>query len=795
MAQNVKTFELWRQPGYCSTHPAPPNKLPSHTKWAIHFHLGRNWDILPSFTNLFKKFPVSSPPDIWITYHNDQSTEKIIDLPNVSWIPVPNVGADVLAFLIFCQKAPIRNYLAILKLQAKKSNEEWFLTMVNDLAPSPQWIEWYLDCFRIRNDLGMIAPSADNTDYINFTTEIDLLIRAGIIPKPIHKNDLPSLEEITKNYEKDESQIKYDFPPPPNQYRPNGILLDTDLAWHLHTNPLGFANCGHQTYLQLQFKPFITNMIQQVYMVSGTMFWIKPEICSQLIQRFPPNEILHEFDEAIIKDNFWNKMPHAWERFFAAYTSIQGYTIMDVKNKIQFHKLPYHLVKQNFFDYQKIKNIPLHQLHSLSIKSKEPSPPWFSNPPLITRGYPSGINLWHPFVQNPTSNKTLEEWIYLTRLHQGKPNKTTWKHYLITNLTNFQKWLQETQPTQQPITLWCLGEFIQDVITNWKFTDKFPRMNIEFIKPQPFTSLIYDFFDNVARTFPPKWNIQFIDFPNDFPTLIPLEKLLEMIDTMKVNMPYWGKSMFQLYIDQYIQYEYQLMQMMMQSKQKNKLCIEIISPYINIDPIILKQIQEIEDIIQLTATDYQLSNYPTTHKLSILGYQYNFITETDYVSHLNWLKASNESMIHFYPFHPIIEKLMNYETNRNKSWEKTIHPTWKTALRIFHQNQIEIYGSSKIHITPLSGYLWHAQIFIIHNQSSNLFLNHIGIQYTDIIQQMMTQIPNNLNYTIATYQLPANENFTIWVRIACFDNRLLSQIWLQVISRQLQGFLKLHKLI
>jgi hypothetical protein len=152
-------------------------------------------------------------------------------------------------------------------------------------------------------------------------------------------------------------------------------------------------------------------------------------------------------------------------------------------------------------------------------------------------------------------------------------------------------------------------------------------------------------------------------------------------------------------------------------------------------------------------------------------------------------------MIHFYPFHPIIEKLMNYETNRNKSWEKTIHPTWKTALRIFHQNQIEIYGTSKIHITPLSGYLWHAQIFIIHNQSNNLFLNHIGIKYTDVIQQMMTQIPNNLNYTIATYQLPANENFTIWVRIACFDNRLLSQIWLQVISRQLQGFLKLHKLV
>ena len=222
----AKILDIWKIPNYCQKNPAP--KLSETWKqtdipWAIFYHIGRNWDTLQFFTNYWNIFPSHHLPTIVFTYHDDQEQNivdenmKFIDeqkhkVRDIKWIKVPNRGVDIYPFFhAFDALGDLsKKYVLILKLHAKKSNQEWIETLVQDCLPSTDWIDWFLNVSVLRDDVGIICSTTENLDWINTPLLFDYWIRGGIIPRPIYKSDkIPRYKEILHAYKEDSEKDSF----------------------------------------------------------------------------------------------------------------------------------------------------------------------------------------------------------------------------------------------------------------------------------------------------------------------------------------------------------------------------------------------------------------------------------------------------------------------------------------------------------------------------------------------------------------------------------------------------------
>ena len=837
--------DVWRQRGYCQKQKAPPIRrtftqtLPS-LHWAIHFHIGRNWDVLPQFLNLCARLPTRCTPDLWLTYHTDQSPKSLqsarivaethplraTHLRGIHWLAVPNQGADIGAY--FCllhhlihETETEPEYLTILKLHSKKSSVEWFEVMVGDLMPSPAWIEWFLDCFSIRDDMGMIVPVCDNTDYINFTYELDLLVRSGIIPKPVYQHHLPSQTNIEQDYATDAGAVKVDFPPPPNQFRKNGLLLDTHLAWHLQRNPLGFNNEGHRTYLEIQIHPYMTNMLQQMYMISGTMFWMRFSVCRDLLTRFPLQSTLADFEYAIVKDNLWNKITHAWERFFGAYVSLQGYSILDVKYKVYFRRLPQQLVFQNFFPLHGNESKPLHQRPWMLPNAKvfptlsAQDAPWFPPPTQpISRGFASGSSLWAPLLMarpphalpgtpNP-EELTVGAWIEKSRLNASLPRKTTWKHLWFNTADEIEDYLRTQVATQQPLTLWASPQTVQSVVAFWEsygVYQKFPRLSLEILDEPKTSTLILDMIYQIGETLPPEWHLELNGFPFSFPSSfspsITLADARQVIQSLLQPMRYWGKSLFPQWTTESIQSihsQYNQITHHFRTKEKYKVAVECIAPLgrtHNMKPYVGEFLAMIPATLKDLGVD--VSSLQLTQQLTLFGHTFQYPGQYTPLPEINWFQSLDECgipiqerIIQHYPFHVVLEKLMAFQTHRNRNWNVLCHPSWKQFNRQAFSHGLKQNSTTNVLIGPHNHFGWHIQHYILPAQINEPFLNLVGLSLTDLTEQTVTQM--RAEYPRVVFQritATPNENLSEWLVLSCYQPDESLNLWIEIISKHL----------
>ena len=814
--------ETWKQNSYCVENKAFKCReqfYKTNIQWAVHFHIGRNWDVLKTFLEFWNRFPKKHKPDVWLTYHNDQPKENLQEAirkvknyekftNKIEWLSVPNKGADILAYLLFIHEAKQKkiNYLMVLKLHAKKSSDEWLKVMMNDLIPSTEWVEWFLDCQLTRNDLGMIVPICDNVDYINYSSLLELIVRSGIFPVPYYDEYRP-IKQINQEYEYTKNQIKQDYPPPPNQYRQNNLLMDAHLAWHLQYNPLGFGNYNHHVFIHLQSSPYLTCMLQQVYSISGTMFWMNFDICSQLNERFPISAIQNEFEEAIIKDNIWNKKTHAWERFFGAYVSIQGYSILDIKHKINFRKLPQNMILQNFLEYEKIKNDKFSQIqsffssHKKQIQTKN-TLPLFSKPQqTITRGFASGLHYWLPIFIKPQTKKTIKQWVSDNLIQESDK---TWNHYWFPTAKECLNWIYTSPSSNEPITIWTPQNMIQEIISHVeKIHDihKFAKLNIECVENSCSFITILDFIDQIANSFPKHWVVKFNNFPS-LPTIIKQEDTLQNIQTIienkKENIPFWGKSILNLLKDDYLRFEhFQLTQQVdftqKNNIQQNRICIEIYGSFFEFNDLLKNILSNIEKTFQTSSSDFNKNQpFQTTYKYNLFGGSFNCNYETPATPMIQWFQNSNQGILNFYNYHPLNERMLNLYSSRNFSIDKTINRSWHHIIRSLTNNKVVVSQNIDNYINPSNGFLWNCQLFILPDTSNTYFTKNGAFPLTSLLAEKFKYIPESTNYCIAAYKTTNKlqmKNKEVWLVIYLFGKTPLHQIWMKVIHRAIDSHL------
>lgn len=765
-------IELWKQYGYCNYHSAPkcrPEFYNMTIPWAIHFHCGRNWDVLSIFYSGFERIPKSKKPDLYITIHDDQpdhlqvESEQSIDpklrehINRIIWVRVPNCGADILPFLIVCEKVRSMNYLTILKLHAKKSNLTWFHTLVCDLMPSSEWIEWFLDCMSIQKELGMIVTSLDPLDYINFSYTIDLLLRAGIYIKPSIKS------KMTPN---------------------NGILLDTYSSWQLHGNPLGFMNDNHTNiYLKLLSDPSIKQLMISV----GTMFWIRYDICEQLLKRFPISIISQEFETKIIKDITWNKITHAWERFFSIYTVIQGYRIMTNKLNISFYDLPYHLIQQNFSSVNDISkhlitNQPLN--NPVLITKQISNIPLFSEPNQpISMGIGMGTCSWIPTISIPSTMKqcvkrwTIQKWIDQTRIqtiHQ-------WVHIWIPTFAKFIHWIEQfVYQEGVMITIWSPLSEVQQMIPYWTghfLTWKLPLVCVE-IMVEPVTIFpVYELLSQLSPFYQQNdvciiWK----QWTCSVPEPMSLSILLPIINTKKENIPFFGSSFLYPWIKQhFIETQKQL-----SIQNQNKITTQISLFTDDVPHELYDKIEQIEQIICLSATD--LNQQTPFLKNHVVQFNATFLpcfNNNFYINTHEWIKKQ-KTIIQIYPVHPILEYFFHLHKSQN-----LIHESWIPNLR-FLSPYIQ---STECFTSPIFGNHWAITLQIIDDKLSNIIRSH-GISIVYFFELYWKCFIHASYPTAVFYRFENNKHH--WLILECFHKE---NKWMNPIVNQIRLLLNWEQIV
>lgn len=807
--------DVWRYDSYCKSHPAPkcrPIFYQTSIDWAIHFHIGRNWEVIPTFLEIWNRFPKKHKPDVWFTYHDDQpiellqaekqklnNYEKFVN--HIYWKCVPNKGADIFPFLLVIDQAikEKKEYITILKLHAKKSSDEWLRVMLNDLTSSTEWIEWFLDCHLIRNDIGMIVPLCDTLDYINFPMLMQLLTRSGIFPKPYYEK-YKSFQEIHKEYEQDSKHIKVSFPPPSNQFRKNNLLMDAHIAWHYQRNPLGMSNFNHHTFMFLQEKPYHTGMTQQIYTTSGSMFWMNFNVCKQLNERFPIHVIENEFEETIIKDNLWNKKTHAWERFFGAYTSLQGYTIMDIKYKVNFRKLPENLILYNFIDYEKNKNVKMSQLPTFfPIKQEELKKQTSYNLPLFTKpqelipnGFASGIQNWFPIFIKPTSKKTIKQWIYDNLIQDN----LTWKHIWFQDIKELSKWLHTSSSTTDPITIWIPQSISQKVIQQIEIfpeIHKFSKINIEIMDSTYSFIYILDMLHQTGKQYPTNWNIQFINFPYIHPQIKQedtLSNILTISNNLSVNIPFWGNSLIPLLKNDFLINDNIITMKQINEVQntkiiQNKIGIEITNVFSTLNNTHTKLLSQLTQLFQSSSTDFnQNQPFQILHKYNTMSLFTNYPENVDLLPLIKWFQQADLKQLQFYPYHQFTEKIFNLYTSRNAPFNKFVNKSWHSTIRTLTNHKVEYSLSANNNIQPSKGFLWHAQIINVPQNSNDYFIRNGSFPINQLILEKFMILPQNMNYLVAVFRFNSIQEETYLI-IYLYNNTKLHQIWMKTVINQL----------
>lgn len=583
----MEIINVWKNPNYCQSNPAPPvsdSWKQQKISWAIFYHIGHNWDSLPGFIQYWTKFPVHHLPTIVFSYHDDQCVQVLEDnkkivgksehmVNDIIWIKVPNRGGDVYPFFytfdVLGQKSD--EFILILKIHSKKSNQEWIEILTGDNLPSPDWIDWFLNIAYLNDYIGMICNMTEKLDWINAPLLVDYWIRGGVIPRPIYSADkLPPYDEIKTSYERDiDSQFVLKYPPPKNQYRKSGLIYDPHVYWWQRENPMGMKTEGHRISVLMQEYPFFVQYFQQIGISPGTVFWISPKVCRLILAYFPITNIYTDIENGIIKDNVWQRNAHTWERFFASYVFIQGFTIIDTKHAIHFKAMPHSLVERSFGSWEEM-DTPFPDRKStmsqpvLPISStNRPQTPWFPkmNGKIIPQGVSTGCNAIYPILitgpkkitnnnhnnnNNDYNNKNDDgglnkcdeliqkvnwmRWIELTRVPNASDNPI-WQHVVLNDKQSIVNYLDsvllnvtlksETAMSQKTpwVTIWTLRELNYFIFEQIELRNLFwltPRMWVENKPDYSSVSSLYiwiiEMINQVAFTWPSNTKVQFVNF-------------------------------------------------------------------------------------------------------------------------------------------------------------------------------------------------------------------------------------------------------------------------------------------
>jgi hypothetical protein len=310
----------------------------------------------------------------------------------------------------------------------------------------------------------------------------------------------------------------------------------------------------------------------------------------------------------------------------------------------------------------------------------------------------------------------------------------------------------------------------------------------------PFTaSIFHTFIDQIGNIFPKEWTLEFENNILGFEK-VNLGHYIQSIQPLKKEMIFWGKSFIPNWINEFLRYEIDVIQMNVQNNMntpKNKVCVELISPIHKLSDSITNLFKEITTLFQSSCSDFNDGKpFDVTHKFSVLGSSFEYPINIDSLPIMKWLTDDcQKGIVHFYPFHPIIETTMHLHSSRNRPWNKIMHPTWRSFIRIAGENNIDTIGNAKMNILPQFNYIWHAQLFILNNSIDQMFNDAVGVSLLDIYKRKFTQIPNDINYGICVFKkknfTESLKGFDIWLVISCYNNYMISKLWIQSIKNQI----------